>query len=73
MYKLSVLNGYYSCTVQVVASYNNAGGTAYADSLTVSHTGNYNTRRLTVYFDAASNVAPSDFSIIAYYGVAGGM
>jgi|21_taG_2_1085346.scaffolds.fasta_scaffold00637_6 prepilin-type processing-associated H-X9-DG protein len=73
MYKLSVLNGFYSCTVQVVASYNNAGGSAYADSLTVSHTGNYNTRKLTVTFDAASSVAPSDFSIVAYYGVAGGM
>ena len=73
MYKLSVLNGYYGCTVQVLASYNNAGGTAYADSLSVSSTGNYNTRRLTVAFDAASNVAPSDFTIVAYYGVAGGM
>jgi len=73
MYKLSVLNGYYSCTVQVVASYMNAGGTAYADSISISHTGNYNTRRLTVAFDAASNVAPSDFTAVAYYGVAGGM
>ncbi len=72
MYRLSVLNGYYGCTVQVLASYNNAGGTAYADSLTVGSTGSYNSRRLTVTFDAVSNVAPSDFTILAYYGTAGG-